>query len=580
MSEALEQEIRLLRARFWSERDPDGRAFAPLADAYLRKGEPQEALALVEDGLDRLPEFATGHLVAARIHLALDDRDAAREALLRLESLDEGNASALRLKGEMAEEEGDVHSAIRHFRRAFHLNPAWEDLEGRVARLELSDGQEEDVPGEIAAAGVGEAPESEFFFDAFSPEPPRDDGSTEGTGEERRPEVSDAVEPEDDVPGALPELSPGAAEPWALDDELPREDREEWAPLETDPDEVEVEPGVQEASRDDEPGTASGRDELESTVRDFAMESWDEEVPDASGLESDGDDAELDGSLPSLHDDPEPTPLEPAGDDIAPRGEGTATRTLGELYARQGETERAIEVFEQLLERSPGDDALALRLAELRAASTEDSADVLEEAPSPVVEGPAGEGIPGDQFQVEGDGLQVEDEAGASGIDSELEPDPALLDPFEAEDDDQASPSPFTWDEPLEEADAPRPGAGLAAGEAPPAPDQAGEEEVGPTAGDFFQDLLAWEPGAVPVESLAPDAGPEGGRTPAWLTPVPVESLAPRNEESVEDPEMESAEDVSRVAPEVASEDPGDGEGNGEADDLDDFQAWLRSLRS
>ena len=67
MSESLDQEIRTLRARFWSSQDPEGRAFAPLAEAYRQLGELDEATALVRDGLDRLPDFATGHLVASRV---------------------------------------------------------------------------------------------------------------------------------------------------------------------------------------------------------------------------------------------------------------------------------------------------------------------------------------------------------------------------------------------------------------------------------------------------------------------------------------------------------------------------------
>ena len=43
-----------------------------------------------------------------------------------------------------------------------------------------------------------------------------------------------------------------------------------------------------------------------------------------------------------------------------------ATRTLAELYAGQGHYDRAVEIYEQLVEASPGDSRLAARLQELR----------------------------------------------------------------------------------------------------------------------------------------------------------------------------------------------------------------------
>lgn len=582
MSEALEQEIRILRARFWSKRDPEGRAFAPLADAYRRKGELDEALDLLEDGLDRLPDFATGHLVAARVHVARDNRSAAEEALGRLFELDSENASGLRLRGEMCEAVEDIPSATHAFRRALALNPAFEDLEGRIARLELGEAalDPEDVPFDDMVAdaedgtldldpsslpddpgfglGVGfeaeadsdpevaadlppaddpagaldeeehevafdgpsdkglEDDDNDFYFDAFSPEPPRDDATTEGSGEMRRPGVTDSPvetssEDLDDFQGSeRAETDADHVTPKSeglLDDEVTLESSEEWAPLELEAGEAEVEPRPESESdvkdRDDEPGTASGQDQMEDIPRDFAMEGWDEEDPDDS---ADGD----------------PEPSEPVG------RPATVTRTLGELYARQGETDRAIEVFAELLERNPADDAIALRLAELRDA--------------------------------EGEVLEPE-----SASEPEHEPTPER-----------------------ESASEPEP---------TPEPEFASEPAVGgPTVGGFLDDLLAWEPGAVPVEDLAPAAStaafgdPE--ESPAWMEPVPVEDLAPGTGESAREAPAEeqpaSTADaasevdgsVSREEPPSPLESPGD-EGAEHGDgDLDDFQAWLRSLRS
>ncbi len=95
MSEALDLEIRTLQSIFWSERDPDGLAFAPLADAFLKKGEIREAFDLVSDGTSRLPDFATGHVVATRLYHSQGLTAEAELAARRTLELDPGNVVAL-----------------------------------------------------------------------------------------------------------------------------------------------------------------------------------------------------------------------------------------------------------------------------------------------------------------------------------------------------------------------------------------------------------------------------------------------------------------------------------------------------
>ncbi len=154
MSDPIDQEIRILRAIFWSERDPEGRAFVPLADAYLRKGSPEEALSLLEDGLARHADFASAHLVAARVHRALGRADGVEAALATVLTLDPGNAPGLRMRGELAEGQGDREGAIAAFREALERNPGYEDLVGRVERLEAG------LPMEPFHLGPRETPDA------------------------------------------------------------------------------------------------------------------------------------------------------------------------------------------------------------------------------------------------------------------------------------------------------------------------------------------------------------------------------------------------------------------------------------
>ncbi len=248
MQPSLEEEISELRARFWSERDPEGRAFVPLADAYRRAGELNEAVELLDEGLERHPGLTAGHLVAGRVHRARDDADAAREAFRRVLEMDPENPEALRSLAELAEEDGREADAREHWHRLALREPGG-DARKHLRRLkeqhfrDLLEGEDEDEPGDVVP------------IDELAPDEP-----------------DAAAEPE--------------------------------APVE----EPTPEPAV----------AAAGEEELRAS-------------PD--------------------------------------EGESAAvyTRTMAELYARQGLWDRAEEVYERLLEADPSDEELQARLEAVRA---------------------------------------------------------------------------------------------------------------------------------------------------------------------------------------------------------------------
>jgi tetratricopeptide (TPR) repeat protein len=311
LSDVLEQEIRTLRAHFWSDRDPDGRAFAPLADAYRRKGDLAEAESLVQDGLGRLPDFATGRLVAALVRREQGRLEEAMAELDRLLELDPRNVMGLVERAGVAALLGDREGALQDAELALELEPGHGGAEAVLDELEEPTGELEGMEAEAPA-----------------------------------------------------------------DDEV-----EEPAP----PLELAASPTLEPAASDDSAGAV-------------------------------------------------------------------ATRTLGELYARQGALERAVDVYERLVEASPDDSQLTGRLAELRAQ--------VEGGDAPDTRAP-----------------QWTDAAGSP----------------ESPDEAEVSPWGGTSDEGEERASAGRP------------------------ISHYFQSLMAWVPGAVPIQSLAPTAA----------APVPIETLAP-----------------------------------------------------
>ncbi|MEX2529777.1 MAG: tetratricopeptide repeat protein [Gemmatimonadota bacterium] len=434
MSQLLDQEIRTLREHFWSARDPEGHAFAPLADAYRRKHDLDEAASLVTDGLARLPEFTPGYLVASRIFRARGELGKARAALDRLLELDGENVLALLEWAELSRDTGDHADAISGLRRLLVLDPAHLGARSMLDRLDETVPPTEEREAE---AGAGEVPDS--------------------TGEAELD------------PGPLPALEPGLS----LDSG-------------DDPSEV-LDPSVH--GDDDE----------------MFPDLEPEPILDAS--------AELG----------EPFVETAAGEDATE----LSTRTMAELFVRQGLVDRAVRIYERLAAADPMNDDLARRLAELREGGSAGDSD---EAPAEL----ATEAVPGDEVA-----LELE-----TTLDLELE---------STEDSD-------------------------------------GVEDRSPrTIRDFMDDLLSWRSGAVPVSVLSPEApdevAPEGSRLAIRVAgAVPVEDLAPgaplrtapagspaalRGAPTEPDPEPDRT---------VSADDPP--QPREEDDDMDEFRDWLEGFRT
>jgi tetratricopeptide (TPR) repeat protein len=363
----------------------------------------EEAATLVQDGLDRLPHFASGHLVASRVARDCGDLLAAREHLDRVLDLDPENVLALLERADARASEADAEGAALYLRAALELEPGNEAAVRRLSDLEDS----------RWAALVRD-----------EPAPPQ------------------GVKISEEAPAELD----------AVDSALP-------------------EPVVAESSS------------TESNPRTAVHEGEDGNDPFAS------EEADEDAFL--------------------------TTRTMAELYVKQGLLERAIEVYRQVRDASPGDSGLADRLRELEAQAGESSGGQREVGSHVAA---AVEAKTVHDFEEPDDAEEVEEveEVGELRIKAEA----VVVAP------------PVPSSHPLN-----------------PAPVPLAPSRADRTISDYLRDLLAWVPGAVPISALAPD-GLEG----ASISPVtPVEG----------EPDVEAAT----------------GGGARDSRDSDDFDAWLRSLR-
>ncbi|MDE2773993.1 MAG: hypothetical protein OXI46_09850 [Gemmatimonadota bacterium] len=103
MAQSVEDEIRELRSLFRSERDPDGRVFAPLADAYRRAGDLDQADELLREGLAGRSDFVPGHVVSGWVRRDQGDVVGAALAFRAALGLDPKNTEALAGLAELGE---------------------------------------------------------------------------------------------------------------------------------------------------------------------------------------------------------------------------------------------------------------------------------------------------------------------------------------------------------------------------------------------------------------------------------------------------------------------------------------------
>jgi tetratricopeptide (TPR) repeat protein len=513
---------------------PEGRYFVPLANAYRKLGDVEHAENLLRDGLRRHPDYLSAHIVLGR---CLADRSATREASDEFRyvlSFDPQNLIALRTLGELAAAEGRSAEAERWYEELLAVDPMNDEARRALESLR-------------GAAAVPEV-EEEFRPDAawWEREPELEEEPVTAQEPEMRHEPGAAQEPE----AAAVDDSPAWCEP---------------------PDEEPV------ADRPDEEETAGNH---------------------FGGSE---------GSDP----------------------EEVVTETIAELYARQGFHERAAGVYRELIRRRGGDPVLERRLAEMEsrmggaeptlpppeptpehepelpalqdtfatsfadgffAADEErdDEPDMTEQPPEPepVLEPesiaepepiPAPAPAAASERETIGSYLRALI-AWTPGAEESVEFSPVEEAPSspEAELEPEPEREPEPWPEPEEAADLQpvQPQRLAEEPESEPAPGPAAPEEPG--TGRAEADLFPWElpMDSAPRTTWVRTPEPESRPAPAPLQPHEEEDFFSFDAFFSDEPSGGAPGKGATPAPEAKPEPAAE-----EDDDLESFQAWLRSLK-
>lgn len=402
---AYQSEIEKLEQRY--RENPD-QWFAALADSYRKAGSLDLALDVVKAGLDKRPNYVSGHIVLGRCLLQKPDDVAANQAFEKVLALDAENVIALKALSEISERAGRAADAQRWLTRLLEVDPMNEEAEQSLAKLKQAapaapvaaseavgavEAVQVEQPQEVAPVAGFEATAAEVpppppapaveavtaeatMEEVKTPEapPPQEEPaftiekSVEATGEVEQEKTSlEALELEGadvSLPSGDGEM-PAAAEAGALE---PAEETPQDAGLES--------MSFEAPSADDLPPAVPDLEPMEFEAPPPRVSQADvapaEEAPEPALEPVSAEPASASTDLPLIFPDEVSTPAPaPAGREPETGGtepEPVLTETMAELYAKQGLVTEARDIYRKLAAQRPGDPGLAARLAALESA--------------------------------------------------------------------------------------------------------------------------------------------------------------------------------------------------------------------
>jgi len=131
------------------QENPEGTAFAPLANAHRRLGNLERALDVLQGGLFHHPDYAPARIVLGRCYVDQGHDDAAEREFSRVLDRDGENVIALQALADIAERSGRFDDAERWLITLLDIDQGNEAAREQLARV---------APGAGAGPGVGSEP--------------------------------------------------------------------------------------------------------------------------------------------------------------------------------------------------------------------------------------------------------------------------------------------------------------------------------------------------------------------------------------------------------------------------------------
>lgn len=154
---AYTSEIEKLEARY--RENPKGRNFAPLADAYRKAALIDNAIELCQSGLQLHPDYVSGHIVHGRCLVDKKDDNGAESVFRRVLDLDPENILALKVLAEISERNERFAAAVEWLNRLLLADPMNGEAADGLSRVrgKLSAQAQAPTPEEPVASMLVEA---------------------------------------------------------------------------------------------------------------------------------------------------------------------------------------------------------------------------------------------------------------------------------------------------------------------------------------------------------------------------------------------------------------------------------------
>lgn len=140
------EEIEKLRERV--ERDPDSKLFLPLAEEYRKAGMYEEAIEVLEKGLQRQPGYTSAKVALGKIYLEQGRTDDARAVFEEVSLTVPDNIFVKKKLAEIYKAQGDNAKAKEYCKKVLELNPMDEEIKNMLEDLLAQEAQTEIEPEE------------------------------------------------------------------------------------------------------------------------------------------------------------------------------------------------------------------------------------------------------------------------------------------------------------------------------------------------------------------------------------------------------------------------------------------------
>lgn len=156
-------ELERLRERV--RRDPASRLFISLADELRKAGMIEEAVRVLQEGLERQPDYMSARVALGKIHLEENNLEGALEEFARVADAIPDNLFAQRKLADIYLLLGDREKAIKPLEMVVRLNPMDEDAKAALEKLKGTASPVSEIPDISPASGIpadlpGEAQET------------------------------------------------------------------------------------------------------------------------------------------------------------------------------------------------------------------------------------------------------------------------------------------------------------------------------------------------------------------------------------------------------------------------------------